>query len=342
MVTNSWLYHYYSVQSKIQFGLPFDGPARVPPTTPYYHTSPHSYPAPPHHVSYGYHSPLSITAQNSPGILPHHNGNSPQIVNHHGLGGEHYRPYAYRLESQPVDYSHAQQQQGLVTTNNVSITPSSLIVEPKNSSNGGSQITTSMTNTRIGSPPSKKRAINYNRLEPHYPDPEEASPEHQNTLVELQTPQSMISESNGHGQTVLITASSIARPRALTKAPPEPTDFIDQWNPSPPWSDTTQKVPDISQQELSPYITTTPPTPTSAHGSHSGSLPSFSFDWMPEQFVPIVDCVPCLTQDGISVPVAVPLQVPHWHTDHRLLTLQPPDRRSDEESSGKFPFALQT
>lgn len=329
MVTNSWLYHYYSVQSKIQFGLPFEGPARVPPTTPYYHTSPHhSYSAPPHHVSYGYHSPLSITANNSPGLIPHHNGNSPQIVNHHGLGGEHYRPYAYRLESQPVDYSHAQQQQGLLT--NVSLTTPTL--EPKNS--------TPMTNNnnRIGSPPAaKKRVTNYNRLEPLYiPEPEEASPEQQNNLIELQAPQSLICESNGHGQTVLITASSIARPRAITKAPPEPTDFIDQWNPSPPWSDTTQKVPDISQQELSPYITTTPPTPTSAHGSHSGSLPSFSFDWMPEQFVPIVDCVPCLTQDGISVPVAVPLQVPHWHTDHRLLTLQPPDRRSDEESSGEF------
>lgn len=51
----------------------------------------------------------------------------------------------------------------------------------------------------------------------------------------------------------------------------DPHDFMDQWNPSPPWSDTTvQKVPDIVHQDLSPYVTTTPPTPVSLqHTPHS-------------------------------------------------------------------------
>uniref|UniRef100_A0A182FL56 Uncharacterized protein n=1 Tax=Anopheles albimanus TaxID=7167 RepID=A0A182FL56_ANOAL len=92
--------------------------------------------------------------------------------------------------------------------------------------------------------------------------------------------------------------SVILPPTVASLGGSEPTDFMEQWNPSPPWSDTTaQKVPDISHQELSPYMTTTPPTPTSAphqmlNGGGFPTATTFSFDWMPEQFVPIVttDC----------------------------------------------------
>lgn len=328
MVNNSWLYHYYSVQSKIQFGLAFEGPTRVTPTNPYYHTSPHMYGTPTHPMSYGYQSPIGLGPQNSPGLISHHHNGSP--LNHHGLGGgDHYRPYPYRLESQPVDYSHAQ---------TLPVTPSPLLT-PVNDTR---QLRTSTP------PPAKRRGIistpvlgRGTTVEPIQNYISETgitrSPDGDNVLVELQTPQSISSDSGVMGQTVLAVPSVVSRPRILSKAPPvEPTEFMDQWNPSPPWSDTTQKVPDISHQELSPYMTTTPPTPTSSHGG-SHSLPTFSFDWMPEQFVPIVDCVPCVTQDGISVPVAIPLQMPHWHPDHsRIMALQQPtDRRSDEESNGK-------
>ncbi|XP_049535905.1 uncharacterized protein LOC125951250 [Anopheles darlingi] len=92
-------------------------------------------------------------------------------------------------------------------------------------------------------------------------------------------------------------AKSVILPPTVASLGSEPTDFMEQWNPSPPWSDTTaQKVPDISHQELSPYMTTTPPTPTSAphqmlNGGGFPTATTFSFDWMPEQFVPIVtDC----------------------------------------------------
>lgn len=333
MVNNSWLYHYYSVQSKIQFGLAFEGPTRVPPTNPYYHTSPHMYATPTHHMSYGYQSPIGLGPQNSPGLISHHHNGSS--LNHHGLGGtDHYRPYPYRLESQPVDYSHAQT---LPVTPSPLLTPAINEVHPRQrngtspppAKRGRGSITT--TPTIRGAPIEQGPTYITENIT--------RSPE--NVLVELQTPQSIGSDtsvgSGVMGQTVLAVPSAVpTRSRILSKAAPmEPTEFMDQWNPSPPWSDTTQKVPDISHQELSPYMTTTPPTPTSAHGAHS--LPSFSFDWMPEQFVPIVDCVPCVTQDGISVPVAIPLQVPpHWHPEHsRILALQPPaDRRSDEESNG--------
>ena len=319
MLANSWLYHYYSVQSKIQFGLPYDGPPtnRVPATPSYYHPTPtipssltHSY-VTSHHMPYGYHSPVGIPPhQSSPGLIGHHNG---QQIGSHSSAGEHYRPYAYRTE--PVDYSQ--------TTTPIPINSQ---VEPRcsstNSSVSGSH--------RIGSPPSKRRAIA--RLEPLYipenPDSLDTS------MVELHSQHSHESDSgggngvDGGGSTVLLTTVIPTRHRFYTKAiPADPGDFMEQWNPSPPWSETAQKVPDIMQQELSPYLTTTPPTPTSAPPPSSHG-PAFSFDWMPEQFVPIMDCPPsCL-----PMPVSMQLQMSHWPTDHRLLCTQSLDRHHDEDT----------
>uniref|UniRef100_A0AAG5CY70 Uncharacterized protein n=1 Tax=Anopheles atroparvus TaxID=41427 RepID=A0AAG5CY70_ANOAO len=110
--------------------------------------------------------------------------------------------------------------------------------------------------------------------------------------------QTMIIGSVPSGRTAIgrLHSKSALLPSTVSSLASEPTDFMEQWNPSPPWSDTTaQKVPDITHQELSPYMTTTPPTPTSApHQLLNGGFPTattFSFDWMPEQFVPIVsDC----------------------------------------------------
>ncbi|XP_055608980.1 uncharacterized protein LOC129756201 [Uranotaenia lowii] len=357
MLSNSWLYHYYTVQSKMQFGIPFEGATRIPPNTAYYggHHSPthsagiqsHGYIAPPHHVSYGYHSPVGQSGGG--GASTGHNGTS-LISHHHGLGGEHYRPYGYRLKTHPVDYS-SQQQPPMVSTGQV-----------RCESTGSSQ-SIPINGERNGSPPAKKRALG--RLEPLYiPGNEQDSPE--SSVIELQPSSHPInhehpadsslsrngsgisggagsSSINGSGglQTMTLSTSLHTRSNRILKAPPsatitsEPTDFIDQWNPSPPWSDTTvQKVPDISHQQLSPYMTTTPPTPTSAP-PHVTGIPTttFSFDWMPEQFVPIMadgsTGVPCtLTQDGIPVPMSLPMPVPlqipppPWPSDHRLLPLE--------------------
>lgn len=344
MLANSWLYHYYSVQSKIQFGLPYEGPAaaaaRVPPTpTSYYHHHHHHHHHSPtiqtslthpyvsataaHHMSYGYHSPVGIPPhQGSPGLI--HNGT--QIGHHSSGNAEHYRPYAYRLE--PVDYS-SQQQPLLIQS-----------AEPR----CGSANSSSSSSGRLGSPPSKRRAIA--RLEPLYipenQEPVDVSP------IEINSQHSQTSDGGGGvGGTILMTTVIPTRPtRYHSKAmPPDPADFMDQWNPSPPWSETAQKVPDIMAQELSPYLTTTPPTPTSAPPPSHG--PAFSFDWMPEQFVPIMDsapapsaqCVPYLTQDGsitsLAMPVSMQLQMSHWPTDHRLLYTQSLDIRHtiDEDAS---------
>jgi len=107
----------------------------------------------------------------------------------------------------------------------------------------------------------------------------------------------------------------------------DPADFMDQWNPSPPWSDTTmQKVPDILHQDLSPHVTTTPPTPGS-NSSTQHPHPAFTFDWMPEQYVPNIQTIPRaaaipspLEED--SYPHALP-PFP-WPVEHRLFPLQPP------------------
>lgn len=345
MFANSWLYHYYSVQSKIQFGIPYEGPTRAPPANATYfhhHHSPtiqsglsHSYVAP---MSYhGYHSPVGIPPhQSSPGIMGH-NGNGPSM-NHHHNSNDHYRPYAYRIDAvtaavtvtgQPVDYSQ--------------LTPLNNQIEPRCSSanslsNGSNQ---------IGSPPSKRRAIA--RLEPLYiPENQESSDTSIPDVVSY-TASSHVNDSVGMGGGNTLVIHSIAPPhqRVHSKAiQMEPPDFMDQWNPSPPWSETTQKVPDIVQQELSPYLARTPPTPTSAPPSHTnGNGPAFSFDWMPEQFVPIMDYahgIPC--HDGIvsvpppplhssilpPVPIQMHLQMADWQSDHKLMAMHS-DKRPDEE-----------
>lgn len=85
-------------------------------------------------------------------------------------------------------------------------------------------------------------------------------------------------------------AASTALPSSAAANNQTSTTDLDQWNPSPTWSDNNiQKVPDIMHQQLSPYLITTPPTPMSVttptyipHGS------TFTFDWTPEHYVPSV------------------------------------------------------
>lgn len=136
----------------------------------------------------------------------------------------------------------------------------------------------------------------------------------------------------GGGHLLLATTPvplhSFPRPRVLIKGGlVDPTELMEQWNPSPPWSDTTvQKVPDITHQDLSPYVTTTPPTPTGTPSSLSvGSLShqpphsAFTFDWSAEQYVP------SLQHAKVVSLVDEEQGLPHgWPGEHRLFPLQPP------------------
>lgn len=302
MLANSWLYHYYTVQSKIQFGIPYEGPARVqatndsylqpPPQEPndlqnhnnhshhhhshsFHHYSPnslqtplsHSYLHHSHHVSsYGYHSPVA-QHQGSPGLVNHYGNSTPHLSYHPSNDG--YRPYAYRIDPiLPVDYSGH-----ISPMNNHSTNPSNGNIKSNNQANSES-----------GSPPAKRRVVN--RLEPLF------IPEHQQESSSDETlhVEPVYQTTTSDGGTVLLTTvlpGRYSHTHHIKAVSNEPTDLIDQWNPSPPWSETTQKVPDIAQQELC-YLSRTPPTPTSAPLTSSNGV-AFSFDWMPEQFVPIVD-----------------------------------------------------
>lgn len=163
-----------------------------------------------------------------------------------------------------------------------------------NSSNGSLKSNT-QSNSESGSPPAKRRILN--RLEPLFiaENQQETSSD-----VPIHTEQ-LYQTSASDGGTILLTAVlpgrySHTHIKAISN---EPTDLIDQWNPSPPWSETTQKVPDMAQQELC-YLSRTPPTPTSVGPTSNGV--AFSFDWMPEQFVPIVDATAHNNNNNHTVP----------------------------------------
>ncbi|XP_052863202.1 uncharacterized protein LOC128269838 [Anopheles cruzii] len=402
MLSNSWLYHYYTVQSKMQFGIPFEGATRIPPSGSYAYGAAalgnHSNHSPggagsggvgqtgtgsssggvitaaaasglgshsgysashsQHHLTgYGFHASPSGQHHNGGPATPMMHGHHPHLQHQHQAGvtttasaGDEYgttgRPYGFRLESgsQPVDYSGGQPTPPTSAPppgmgNPVAIPIPVVQVTPHiRCHNGGGGSSATSSDRHNGTPPTKKR--NVNRLEPlHIPDsgPPE-SPETSGAIGDYHQHAGAGQENGGpppgdlHGlgnglggsidagggggggglQAMLVgptisssrttltsrlhSKSAILPPTVTSGLGGEPTDFMEQWNPSPPWSDTTaQKVPDITHQELSPYMTTTPPTPTSApHQLLGGGFPTattFSFDWMPEQFVPIVtDC----------------------------------------------------
>lgn len=237
MKTNSWLYHYYSVQNKLQYGLSYDvGPSS---RLLYYpeHSQTPEFPGSHDATGYAHLTVMPTTLQ------PHLTHQTAATHAHHNQHHHHHR----RADSEPVDYSY-----------------------------------------------SKRKAKEFQNLD-------------------LEVVNHDITDSDGGSSGLLVISHMTERPRTLLKV--DPSDMMDQWNPSPPWSDTLQKVPDLCHQELSPYIGSTPPTPTATPSTHT----TFSFDWTPEQYVPSITTV-ASTEDGER-------QV-YWHSDHRLFPLQPPPKRS--------------
>lgn len=333
LLTNSWLYHYYSVQSKIQFGLSYDtqqqqqqpphpnlSPRLAEPHSPSMHLSHH------HQHFYAAASPIQ-----------------PQALNHHHLpyGSPHYS-YGYQTtisggggvgggssgggQQQQTHHNHSHIIMNLngSTTNIAEDRPKTPPTKRRAELSSSSSSSSSLQQQQQTGPSSKKRAIS--RLEPIYiPDQCSSPPEDHSGTAELRN--GFGGSEHSSNQTVIMGTISYARPRTkfVAKLQNTPlldtTDFMEQWNPSPPWSEAAQKVPDIGPQELSPYMTTTtPPTPNSANiitptaavnvshlsatggalsgpksvtnSSLSGHGSAFSFDWVPEQFVPVAttDC----------------------------------------------------
>jgi len=308
MRTNSWLYHYYMVQSKLQYGLAYEAAAatRMVAAASYYH--PHSQHSPvmspySHHMSHQHLEPHHqyLQHQISPAMQHMHNGTTS---NHQHLQLSPTSPtyivphessfrYDRRLDPEPapVDYS----------VHSHSMDHYHDMVDD------------------IRSP--KRKMVKMEEKSDHSPE----------MTVELDR------GGGGHfssgGGPLLLSTTTIPlhpypRPRILIKnGLVDHTEMMEQWNPSPPWSDTTaQKVPDITHQDLSPYVTTTPPTPTGTPTSMSvGSLShqpphtAFTFDWTAEQYVPTMQHAKVIALNEEEQGIA------HgWPTEHRLFPLQPP------------------
>lgn len=137
-------------------------------------------------------------------------------------------------------------------------------------------------------------------MEPHSGEPPPPNIRHHRkrkyseTLTRLEplhitaSKQSHVIVDGGGGTLLALTHPADRYPRHPSKNGSEdPADFIDRWNPSPPWSDTAlQKAPQ-GYQEVS-YASPAPLTPTGTPGALTGygSLQgSFTFDWLPEHYV---------------------------------------------------------
>ncbi|XP_025835630.1 neuronal PAS domain-containing protein 4 [Agrilus planipennis] len=247
MRNNSWLYHYYSVQNKLQYGLSYDmGPSTRLLYYPEHHPVPDFPPA--HEPSdYTHLTTMPVTLQ--PHITHHAVASHSHHSQHH-----HHHHHRHRPDCEPVDYSYSKR---------------------------------------------KPKELNALELE----------------VTNMET------ETAGESAGLLVVGHFSERQRTLLKV--DPSELMEQWNPSPPWSDTLQKVPDLCHQELSPYIGSTPPTPTATPRTHSEN--AFSFDWMPEQSVPSLTIVSTTGEE--------PEHQQCWHSEHRLFPLQPPPKRNYSSES---------
>ncbi|XP_061729015.1 PAS domain-containing protein cky-1-like isoform X2 [Cydia pomonella] len=109
------------------------------------------------------------------------------------------------------------------------------------------------------------------------------------TPVSNMSPRCTPSTVTSGGETLVAVTGSIASRRPGSKNfNISETEMVDQWNPSPTWSESAlQKVPDVCHQDLSPYVTTTPPTPSGTPSAYTQNYShTFVFDWSPEQYVP--------------------------------------------------------
>ncbi|XP_060516032.1 PAS domain-containing protein cky-1 isoform X2 [Cylas formicarius] len=244
MRSNSWLYHYYSVQNKLQYGLTYDVG----------HSSRLLY-----YPEHSGHGTVDFATAHEATTYPHLAAMpvalQPQITHHTATTHAHHNQHHHhhrRADSEPVDYSYSKR-------------------KPKEPQN-----------------------------------------------LELDVANIETSGDHGGGTSGLLVISHFnERPRTLLKV--DPHELMDQWNPSPPWSDTLQKVPDLCHQELSPYVGSTPPTPTATPSTQTGN--AFSFDWMPEQFVPTMSLTSLSAMDETDKQI-------YWPSEHRLFPLQPPPKRN--------------
>lgn len=282
MRANSWLYHYYMVQSKLQYGMQFEaqtsprapstGPAQLQPGV----TPPTATPV------YAYHHQQSPHQQD--GAYP-----STADHQHHQHHQQHQQQQHQQQQQQPV---HFHQLPDGYFRYAASASPTA------GASTTAAATTAEATMTAV--------AAKRHRLEPEPVDYSIHSPEQTPPLKIEDGGHSMASDStpsppsmggggdSGGGcatatvaalSSSLPSATSLGRSRALVKAAMDPGDLMmETWNPSPPWSDccsgagALQKVPDVDMLGSgggggggSYCGQPTPPTPGSGGSYHASS-----------------------------------------------------------------------
>ncbi|KAF0768861.1 neuronal PAS domain-containing protein 4A [Aphis craccivora] len=280
MRANSWLYHYYMVQSKLQYGMQFEAQTspRVPSTGPA-----QAQPPPSATPVYAYHHQQSPHQQD--GAYPsadhqHHQQHHQQQHQQH-----HHHQQQQQQQQQPVHFH--QLPDGYFRYAAGAATPTGTAAA---ATTGAATTTTPVASKR-------------HRLEPEPVDYSIHSPEqtpplkiedggHSMASDSPPSPPSMGGGDSGGGcataavaalSSSLPSATSLGRSRALVKAAMDPGDLMmETWNPSPPWSDccsgtgALQKVPDVDMLggggSASSYCgQPTPPTPGSGGSYHAPS-----------------------------------------------------------------------
>lgn len=328
MLSNSWLYHYYSVQSKIQMGLTtYDAASRLPqiPNNYYpYQPSPATTPLHHHHhhQHYQIHQMTPYDLQGHPAAI-HHYDYSPPMTYQNDINHNSSPTTSTTMKETnslaPVDYSQPQttttNEKVHMNGNEKSEDYGELPISRKKSTNSDDKShkqsnhdkklsKVDYKSVRISNKKYTFKRIESLQISECHPvgdvvvaatnDVESRSgvASYDNQVMETEHRDGQmlyVNSSTIHSTRSRITKNFTTTEPATVATTTTSTTDLDQWNPSPTWSDNNiQKVPDIMHQQLSPYLITTPPTPmsvtTPTYIPHVGS--TFTFDWAPEHYVP--------------------------------------------------------
>lgn len=336
MQSNSWLYHYYSVQSKIQMGFSYEGGGGGGTRTMPQMTN-NFYPyQSPHYQMHQLHQSYDAQAPPTPHHhlhAHHHHYDSPPVSNnnHNDINHNNSPTSMKDAATLPVDYSqqHSMQKVSPAHENggsrekniaeDYSEQPSRKKAAGDDKSNKLQNHDKKLSKVDYKSVRISNKKYTFKRIESlqisdstltvapqitendeilHAPRAHTYDNEHVIMEMEHRDGQMLYLNSSIHSARSRISKNFSS---SLPILPPHHVDSsqppqiahvssgveIEQWNPSPTWSENNiQKVPDIVHQQLSPYLITTPPTPMSA--SYIPHTSSFTFDWGPEHYVPTV------------------------------------------------------
>lgn len=320
MQANSWLYHYYMVQSKLQYGgLQVAAAAAAAAATVAYETTSSSQdsvvaPAndrastvttPVHYHQYhtAQHEPTTFESAGDRNYHHHHHHPHHQNDNNlHQYGQQQQQHMQYNHNSNQPQYHHRRHHNNHSTDN---IRYAGDIAEPVDYSQQHGR--TYGPNGDVDSEPVDEED---SRVDSPPPDEVIVDLDRTSTTVAVQS--RIYQTASGITEAVQLTTIKMNRPliKSITACDPA-TEFMEQWNPSPPWSDTLQKVPDIVHHDLSSYVTTTPPTPSGGQASvtptstpvstSATNVGAFTFDWIPEQYVPNVTPPPVASSSPAAI-----------------------------------------